>query len=72
MPIVQHKKVRETIDVSKLISPTFYEDLIDLLMYKYSYLWEYGGRGSFKSYCILKYEGKRTKHKRKNENNDRN
>ena len=30
------------------------------------------GRGSFKSYCILKYEGKRTKHKRKNENNDRN
>ena len=30
------------------------------------------GRGEFKSYCILKYEGKRTKHKRKNENNDRN
>ena len=30
------------------------------------------GRGEYKSYCILKYEGKRTKHKRKNENNDRN
>ena len=27
------------------------------------------GRGEYKSYCILKYEGKRTKHKRKNENN---
>ncbi len=30
------------------------------------------GRGSYKSYCILKYEGKRRKHKRKNENNVRN
>ena len=29
------------------------------------------GRGEYKSYCILKYEGKRTKHKRKNENNVR-
>lgn len=27
------------------------------------------GRGEYKSYCILKYEGKRKKHKRKNENN---
>ena len=27
------------------------------------------GRGEYKSYCILKYEAKRTKHKRKNENN---
>ncbi len=27
------------------------------------------GRGEYKSYCILKYEGKRTKYKRKNENN---
>ena len=30
------------------------------------------GRREYKAYCILKYEGKRTKHKRKNENNDRN
>lgn len=30
------------------------------------------GRGEYKSYCILKYEGKRTKYKRENENNDRN
>lgn len=52
MPIIQEKKVRENIDVSKLISPCFYEDLMDLLMYKYSYLWEYGGRGSFKSSFI--------------------
>ena len=52
MPIVQEKKVRENIDVSKLISPCFYEDLMDLMMYKYSYLWEYGGRGSFKSSFI--------------------
>ena len=28
------------------------------------------GRGEYKSYCILKYEGKRTKYKGKNENND--
>ena len=27
------------------------------------------GRGEYKSYCILKYEGKRKKHKRKNEDN---
>ena len=52
MAIVQEKKVRENIDVSKLISPCFYEDLMDLMMYKYSYLWEYGGRGSFKSSFI--------------------
>ena len=30
------------------------------------------GRGEYKSYCILKYEGKRKKYKRKNENNVRN
>ena len=27
------------------------------------------GRGEYKSYCILKYEGKRKKYKRENENN---
>ena len=30
------------------------------------------GRGEYKSYCILKYEGKRTKYKRTYENNDGN
>ena len=52
MPIIQEKKVALNVDISKLISPTFYEDLMDLMMYKYSYLWEYGGRGSFKSSFI--------------------
>lgn len=45
----QQKKCSLNVDVSKLISPVFYEDLVDALMYKYSYMWEYGGRGSFKS-----------------------
>ena len=46
------KKIKANIDVSQIISPVFYEDLLDMLMYKYSYIWEYGGRGSFKSSFI--------------------
>ena len=49
MAIKQQRKCSANVDVSKLISPVFYEDMMDALMYKYSYIWEYGGRGSFKS-----------------------
>ena len=40
------------VDISKLMSPVFYEDLVDMMMYKHSYYWLYGGRGSFKSSFI--------------------
>lgn len=49
---MMNSNCKANIDVSQLISPTFYEDLIDLMKYKYSYFWEYGGRGSFKSSFI--------------------
>ena len=43
------QKVSENIDLSKIISPVFYEDALDMLEYKHSFVWKYGGRGSFKS-----------------------
>lgn len=52
MPIKIERKMSVNIPVDELISPVFYEDLIDMLLYKYSYFWEYGGRGGFKSSFI--------------------
>ena len=47
--LVKERDLISNVDVSSLISPIFYEDLMDMLNYKHSFYWEYGGRGSFKS-----------------------
>ena len=40
MAVKLERQMRENVSVDKLISPVFYEDLIDMLMYKYSYMWK--------------------------------
>lgn len=46
------QKLLQKIDIASIISPVYHKLLLQIMNYDMSYLWLYGGRGSFKSSFI--------------------